>query len=151
MSTRSRNRSDLGAARQPLVGRLHAMATLPPHPRPVPIPEPQVWWQCPHLAGRAVTQSQMTVLGQLARGRTYGRPDSVAKTALARWLDVEAMRRTRRPMVVLDQGDPDPHALVLDEAGGERLDLSAYADRVIDPPAFEHALSTSPRVTTGQW
>ncbi len=33
MSTRSRNRSDLGAAGPPLVGRLHAMATTHPSPR----------------------------------------------------------------------------------------------------------------------
>jgi hypothetical protein len=149
MSTRSRNRSDLSAARPPLVGRLHEIVTT----RPVPTPEPQVPWQPPHLAGQALIQSpQMTVLGQLGRGKTYGRPGSVAKAALARWLYVDAMRRTRRPVVVLDQSEPYPHAFVLDEnAGGERLDLSAYADRVIDPLTFERALSTSPRVTTGEW
>ncbi len=113
MSTRSRNRSDLSAARPPLVGRLHEMVTTR---RPVSNPEPQVRWQRPHLA---------------------------------RWLYVDAMRRTRRPGIVLDQSEPDRYALLDENAGGERL--SAYADSVLNPLTFEHVLSTSPRLTTGEW
>jgi len=145
MSTRPRNRSGR-SERTPLVGRLHEMATT----RHVPATVPPVWWQRPHLAGRALIKSpQMTVLGQLGRSMSYGRPGRGAKAALARWLYVDAMRRTRRPVVVLDAGRGFK---VLDEvAGCEPLDMSGSAGKAIDPLTVKHAFSSSPRVTTGEW
>ncbi|MDP3972114.1 MAG: hypothetical protein Q8P61_04285, partial [Candidatus Nanopelagicales bacterium] len=89
---------------------------------------------------------QMAVLGRLGRGKTRG---PFGKAALARWLYVDTMLRTARPVIVLDApGGVD----VLDELSGcERLDMSAYAGQVLDPLRFEHARSRAPRVTAGEW
>lgn len=111
---------------------MHEMAITRHVPAP---PAPQMWSKRSHLAGGSLIKSpQMAVLGQLGRGM-----GAIAKAACARWLHVDAMRRTGRPVVVLDEA-----------ANCKSLDLSAYAGRPIDPLTFEHALSSSPRVT-GEW
>jgi hypothetical protein len=102
-----------------------------------------VWWQRPHQVGQALIPSpQMVVLGQLGRGKSTAPITHLggSKSALARWLYVEAMRRSARPVVVLDEA-----------AQCEPLDLSAHADRVIDPLTFGHAPSSSSGDTAGEW
>ncbi len=85
-----------------------------------------------------IPNPQMAVLGRPGRG----------KGALAKRLVAGAMRSW--PLVVID-----PHNgydVLLDElAGCEPLDLSRHGDRAIAPLTFEHARSSSPRVTAGEW
>ena len=86
----------------------------------------------------------MVVLGQLGRGKSTAPTATLggSRSALARWLCFEAMRRSDRPVVVLD-------GTAQWAAQGEPLDLSAHAGRVIDPLTFGHALSSSSGDTRG--
>jgi len=121
-----------------LVGRLHEMAIARPVAAP---PATQGWWQRPHLAGQALIRNpQMVVLGQLGRGKSAAPRPLVGKSALARWLYFDALCLTGRPVVVLDEA-----------AACKPLDLSAYADRVIDPLSFGHALSSASGDAAGEW
>lgn len=85
-----------------------------------------------------IANPQMAVLGRPGRG----------KGALAKRLVAGAMRSW--PLVVIDPHDG--YDVALDElAGCQPLDLSRHVDRAIDPLTFDHARSSSSRVTAGEW
>lgn len=121
------------STRPPLVARLHEMAiTRPVH-------TPQAWWPASRGAGDGVIPNpQMRVLGRPGHG----------KGALAKRLVAGSMRSW--PLVVIDPRDG--YDVLLDElAGCDPLDLARHVDRAIDPLSFDHARSSSPRVTAGEW
>lgn len=85
-----------------------------------------------------IPNPQMRVLGRPGRG----------KGALAKRLVVGAMRSW--PLVVVDTRDG--YGVLLDElAGCDPLDLARRVDRAVDRLTFDHARSSSPRVTAGEW
>ncbi|MEV5003889.1 hypothetical protein [Nocardioides sp. LML1-1-1.1] len=142
MLPRSSNRTR--TSQPPLVGRLHELATT----RPVSTaPASQMWGQPPRLAGQALIQSpQMAMLGQLGRGqsavcvsKSWLRQDG-SKTALMRWLYMDALRFSGRPVVVLDEA-----------AAVEPFDFSTVNDVTLDPLALGSATSSSPNDGTEKW
>lgn len=143
MLPRSSNRTR--TSRPPLVGRLHELATT----RPVSAaPASQMWWQPPRLAGQALISSpQTTVLSPFGQQRksavsvskSWLRQDG-SRTALMRWLYMDALRFSGRPVVVLDEA-----------AAVEPFDFSTVNDVTIDPLAWGSALSSSPHHGTGEW
>lgn len=142
MLPRSSNRTR--TSRPPLVGRLHEMATT----RVPTAPASQIWWQPPRLAGQALIQSpQTTVLSPLGQHRksavsvsnSWLRQDG-SKTALMRWLYMDALRFSGRPVVVLDEA-----------AAFEPFDFSTVSDVTINPLALGSATSSSPHNGTGEW
>lgn len=137
MSTRSRNRSNPGAARPPLVGRLHELATT----RPVTTRVRQGWWKPRRVAGEAlICNPQAAVVGSLGRGKSLGSPGRGSRAALMRWLYLDALRFTGRPVVVLDEA-----------ACVEPIDLSSVTGVAIDPLAFGPLPSSSPTDRPGEW
>jgi hypothetical protein len=136
---RSRNRSGR-SQRSSLVGRLHEMAISPVRPAA------PVWWQRPHQGGQAlIPVPQMVVRERLGRAKSTAPVPHAggSRSALARWLCFEAMRRSDRPVVVLD-------GTAQWAAQGEPLDISARAGRVIDPLTFGEALSGPAGNTDGE-
>jgi len=98
---------------------------------PVP-PAAPVRWQRHHQVGQAlIPDPQMVVAGQLGRGR---------KSVLARQLYLETLRRSGRPVMVLDQAP-----------ASKPLDLSSVARRVLDPLAWGPGPASSSSETTGEW
>lgn len=144
MLPRSSNRPR--PARPPLVGRLHELATT----RPVAnVPASQMGLrQPPVLAGQSLIKSpQMTVLSPLGQHRKSAvcvskgwlRQDG-SGTALMRWLYMDALRFSGRPVFVLDEA-----------AAVEPFNFSAVADVTIDPLALGSATSSAPHNRTGEW
>jgi hypothetical protein len=137
MSTRSRNRSNPKAVRPPLVGRLHELATTRRVSTRV---DPGVWWEQQRLAGEClIHKPQAAVFGALGRGQSFRRPGRGGKTALMRMLYLAAMRRSDRPVVVLDEA-----------AAVEPFDFSSVTDVVIDPLRFGPLRSASSN-RSGEW
>jgi hypothetical protein len=133
MSTRSRNRSNPKAARPPLVGRLHELATTRPVTTPV---DKEGWWRQPGLPGEALIHNpQAAVFGALGRGQRFRRPGR-GKGALVRILYLDALRRSDRPMVDLDEA-----------AAVKPIDLSAE----INPLAFGPPSPPSSTDPSGEW
>ena len=138
-----RSSSRTRTSRPPLVGRLHELATT----RVPTAPASQMWWQPPRLAGQALIQSpQMAMLGQLGRGqsavcvsKSWLRQDG-SKTALMRWLYMDALRFSGRPVVVLDEA-----------AAVEPVDCSTGSDVTINPLALGSATSSSLHHGAGEW
>ncbi len=143
MLPRSSNRTRTSLP--PLVGRLHELATTSPVPT---APASQMWGQPPRLAGQALIQSPRTTvlspLGQHRKSAVYVskswlRQDG-SRTALMRWLYLDALRFSGRPVVVLDEA-----------AAVEPFDFSTVNDVTIDPLALGSATSSSPNAGTGKW
>lgn len=120
------------STRPPLVGRLHEMAITRP------VPAPPAWWPARRRAGdEVIPNPQMRVLGRPGHG----------KGALAKRLVVDGFRNSARVV-----NTRDGYGVLLDEfVGCDPLDLARQVDRAIDPLTLDHARSSSPRVTAGEW
>ena len=105
--------------------RLHEMAVL--KPTCAAAAQTAGWWS-PMLAGEDLIRNpKVTVLGRVSHGKSLGRPHQSSvhrsnKTALMRWLYLDAMRRSDRPVVVFDE-----------VCKVVPFDLSSVSDRATDP------------------
>jgi hypothetical protein len=143
MSTRSRNRSNPRAVRPPLGGRLHELATT----RRVTTPANERGWsRQPGRAGEGLIRNpQVAVFGSLGRGKSAVRTprswlgQDGSKAALMRWLYLDALRFSGRPVVV-------------DEAASvEAFSFSSVADVEIDPLSFGPPSPSSSTDPSGEW
>ncbi|MEJ7831879.1 MAG: hypothetical protein WKF79_03115 [Nocardioides sp.] len=128
------------------MGRLHELAVTRPR-----VPTSHVWARhgAYAIGGRGdrrragealIRHPQVAEFATIGQDKTFGRPHRPSKTALLRWLYLDAMRR------------PDPPVAALDEtASFERFDFSSVTDAAIDPFEVAPVPSTSSRDTTGEW